>query len=137
MEPMLLRDVLYIPRMKKNLVSVSTSEDRGLGVYVLYGKVYIFSKAKGPSASYVIGVRCGKLNKHLFQPHHALEHTQSNSELCDLWHMRMAHLHHSTLTMLRDMTTCLLDFNTEQSGVCRGCALGKYTKAAFLSRQQV
>ena len=75
MEPMLLRDVLYIPRMKKNLVSVSTSEDRGLGVYVLDGKVYIFRKAEGPSASYAIGVRCGKLYKLLFQPHHTLAHT--------------------------------------------------------------
>ena len=51
MEPMLLRDVLYIPSMKKNIVSVSTIEDRGLGVYVLDGKVYIFPKVEeGPSA---------------------------------------------------------------------------------------
>ena len=35
--------------------------------------------------------------------------------------------------MLRDMTTCMLDFNTDLSGVCRGCALGKYTKTAFPS----
>ena len=35
--------------------------------------------------------------------------------------------------MLRDMTTSLPDFSTEQSGVCRGCALGKYTKTAFSS----
>ena len=47
--------------------------------------------------------------------------------------MRMAHLHHSTLRMLRDMTTGLLDFSTEHSGVCRGCALGKYTKTVFSS----
>ena len=48
LEPMLLRDVLYVPRLKKNLVSVSTIEDKGFGVYVLNGKVYIFPKAKGP-----------------------------------------------------------------------------------------
>ena len=47
--------------------------------------------------------------------------------------MRMAHLHHSSLRMLRDMTTIFPYFSTEQSGVCRGCALGKYTKTAFLS----
>ena len=29
---MTLRDVLYVPGLKKNLVSVSTIEDRGLGV---------------------------------------------------------------------------------------------------------
>ena len=66
MEPMVLRDVLYVPGVKKNLVLVSTIEDRGLGVYVLDGKVYIFPKVDSPSASYVIGVRCRKLYKILF-----------------------------------------------------------------------
>ena len=112
MQPMLLRDVLYVPGLKKNLVSVSAIEDRGFGIYVLDGKVYIFSKAEGPSTSYAIGVRCGKLYKLLFQPHHALAHTESSSEICELWHRRMAHLHHSALRMLRDMTTGLPDFST-------------------------
>ena len=75
MQSMYLRDVLYVLGLKKNLVSVSTIEDRGFGVYVLDGKVHFFPKAEGPSASYAIGVRCGKMYKHLFQPHHALEHT--------------------------------------------------------------
>ena len=113
MQPMFLRDVLYVPGMKKNLVLVSTIEDRGLGVYVLDGKVYIFAKAEGPSASYVIGVRCKKLYKLLFQPHHALSHTQRSSELCEFWHKRMAHLYHSTLIMLHDMTTSFPYFNTD------------------------
>ena len=57
----------------------------------------------------------------------------NNIELCELWYRRMSHLHHPTLRMLRDMTTGLLDFSTEPSGVCRGCASGKYTKTAFQS----
>ena len=81
MSPMTLRDVLYVPRLKKNLVSVSTNEDKGLGVYVLDRKFHIFPDAEGPSTSYAIGVRCRKLYKLLFQPHHALSHTQSRSEL--------------------------------------------------------
>ena len=32
-----------------------------------------------------------------------------------------------------NMTTGLLDFSTVQSGVCRGCVLGKYTKTVFPS----
>ena len=87
----------------------------------------------GSTASYVTGVICRKLYKILFQPHHALSHTQSSNELCELWHRRMAHLHHPALRMLRDMTTGFPDFSTEQSGVCRGCALGKYTNTAFPS----
>ena len=50
MKPIFLRDVLYDPGLKKNLVSlVSMIEDRGFGVYVLDGKVHIFPKAAGPT----------------------------------------------------------------------------------------
>ena len=35
--------------------------------------------------------------------------------------------------MLRDMTIGMLYFSTEPSGVCKRCALGKYTKTAFSS----
>ena len=61
MEPMTLRDVLYIPRLKKNLALVSTIEGMGFGVYVLDGKVRAFPKVAGPFASHVVGVRCGML----------------------------------------------------------------------------
>ena len=45
----------------------------------------------------------------------------------------MAHLHHSALRILKDMTTGFPNFSIEQSGVCKGCALRKYTKTAFPS----
>ena len=64
--PIILRDVLYVPRMKKNLVSVFMIKDRGLGVSFLDGHVRVFPKIARPYASYTIGVRCGKLYKLLF-----------------------------------------------------------------------
>ena len=88
MSPMVLRDVLYAPRLKKNLVSVSMIEDRGLGVSFLDGHLHVFPKTVEPSASYAIGVRCGKLYKLLFQPRHALAHSSDN-ELCEPWHRGM------------------------------------------------
>ena len=90
----------------------------------LDGHVRVFPKSAGPSASYTIGVRCGKLYKLLFQPQHALAHISDN-EICELWHRRMAHFHHPTLRLLRYMVTGLPEFSTEQSDVCKGCALGK------------
>ena len=80
MSPMVLRDVLYVPRMKKNLISVSMIKDRSLGVSFLDGHVHVFPKTAGPSPSFSIGVRCGKLYKLLFQPQDALAHS-SGSEL--------------------------------------------------------
>ena len=44
MQPMFLKDVLFVPGLKKNLVSVSMIEDRGFGVYVFDGTVHIFPK---------------------------------------------------------------------------------------------
>ena len=84
------------------------------------------------SSAMDIGVRCGKLYKLLFQPQCALAHN-SSSELCELWHRRMAHLHHPALILLRSMVIGLPEFSIEQSDVCRGCALGKYTKIVFSS----
>ena len=66
MDPTTLRDVLYVPRMKKNLVLVSTIGDRAFGVHVLDGKVHVFSKGVGPFSSFSIGFGCGKLYKLLF-----------------------------------------------------------------------
>ena len=132
MSPMTLRNVLYVPGLKKNLVSVSTIEDRGLGVCFSDGRVQVYPKATGMSSAMDIGVRCGKMYKLLFQPQCALAHS-SSSELCELWHRRMAHLHHPALRLLRSMVTGLPEFSTEQEDVCRGCALGKYTKTAFPS----
>ena len=70
--PMILRDVLFVPGMKKNLILISMIKDMGLGVSFLDGNVCVFPKTVGPFASYTIGARCGKLYKLFFQPQHAL-----------------------------------------------------------------
>ena len=111
MSPMVLWDVLYVPGPKKNLVSVFMIEDQGLGVSFLDGHVHMFPKTAGPSAPVAIGVRCGKLYRLLFYPQHALAHS-SSSELCELWHRRMARLHHPALWLLRHMVTGLPEFST-------------------------
>jgi hypothetical protein len=55
-------------------------------------------------------------------------------DMAELWHRRMAHLHHGGLKVLKEIVTCLLDFNTEHHEVCKGYAMGKYTKTTFPSR---
>ena len=40
-------------------------------------------------------------------------------------------MHHGALRVLRDITTGVPDFSVEHYEVCRGCALGKYTKLPF------
>jgi transposase InsO family protein len=57
--------------------------------------------------------------------------TSSSSDLCEICHRRMAHLHHGALRVLREMVTGVPDFSSKHHELCKGCALGKYTKTAF------
>ena len=90
----------------------------------------------------VIGVRHGKLYRFAFQPVGALvssvedstQTTSDNRDLCELWHRRMAHLHHAALLILRQITTGVTEFSTKHYDVCRGCAMGKCRKAPFPAR---
>jgi hypothetical protein len=43
----------------------------------------------------------------------------------------MAHLHHGALRGLREVVTGVPQLSSEHQDVCRGCALGKFTKASF------
>jgi hypothetical protein len=74
----------------------------------------------------------GKLFKLFFQPLHALEMSSDNRRhLCELWHCRMAHLHHGDLGGLREVVIGVPQIIIENQDVCRGCVLGKFSKASF------
>ena len=97
-------------------------------------EVLIHPKGSCLTLGQVIGVRVGKLFRLLFQPLHALvASSDNNSQLCELWHRRMAHLHHGALGGLREAVTGVPQLSTKHQDVCRGCALGKFTKASFPS----
>ena len=88
----------------------------------LDGHVCVFPKIAGPSASFSIGVRCGKLYRLLLQPQHALAHSSGN----ELWHRRMAHLHHPALGLLRQMVTGLQNSSLSRV-MCAGGVLWEST----------
>ena len=97
------------------------------------GHVLLFPKGSSITSAKVIGTRHEKLYKLMFKPTSALYHTTNNNDLCELWHRRMAHLHHGALRILREIVTGVPEFSIEHQEVCKGCALGKYTKTAFPS----
>jgi hypothetical protein len=79
----------------------------------------------------VIGVRREKLYKLQFEPTRAL--VNNACYMAELWHRRMTYLHHGALKVLKEIVTGLLDFSTKHHEVCKGCAMGKYTKTTFLN----
>jgi hypothetical protein len=130
--PMVFRDILYVPGLKKNLISISTIQDRGFEVSFRGEEVLIHRKGSTITSTRVTGTRDGKLYILSFQPLHPLASSNS-SQSCELWHRTMAHLHHAALRVLREIVTRLPQFGTEHQKVYKGCALRKYTKTVFPS----
>eukprot|EP00253_Pinus_taeda_P026647 PITA_26647 len=135
--PLKVTDVLYVPGIRKNLISVSALEDRGYEVLFRGGQVLMYPKGTPADSARVIGVRHAKVYKFAFQSLLALSSSTnsraSSSELCEIWHCRMEHMYHGALRTLREITTGVPDFSTNHFDTCRGCAMGKFVKSPFPS----
>jgi hypothetical protein len=122
-------DVLFVPSLKNNLLSISFMENKGFATEFKNQQVLIRPKESSPNIAQVIGVRKGNLYKLQGEPVRALVH--NSDSLCQLWYKRMGHLHHRAFPILREIVTSLPKFSIEQHDVCRGCTLGKHAKDAF------
>ena len=89
--------MLYVPGLTKNLILVSTLEDKGYQVKFCDHRVYITPKGSDRTLDQVIGRRSEKVYRLHFEPTKALV----SSSQGELWHRRMAHLHHGELKHLR------------------------------------
>lgn len=74
-----VKDVLYVSRLTKSLLSVLTMEDKGYVVNFQDGQVRIYPRGSSSNSAKVNGVRKGKLYKLQYQPAQALIH--SNDDL--------------------------------------------------------
>jgi hypothetical protein len=134
LHPLKLLQVLYVPGLKKNLVSVSCIEEKGYVVTFRDEHVLLYPKGGNILEEKVIGVQYGRMYRMIWETSGAFVCMTSNKDLCELWHKRMGHLHHGALRIAREITIGILEFSIEHDDVCRGCALGKYTKAPFPER---
>ena len=90
-----MNDVLYVPGMKRNLVSISTLEDKGYRVTFADGNVLAWHKNSSMDTAKVIGVREESLYHLSTLPTQALVHNSTNiDKLC---HKRLAHLNYQAL----------------------------------------
>jgi hypothetical protein len=128
-------EVLYVPGLKKNLLSISVMEDKGYEVNFWRGQVAVCQEVASPDTALRIEVWDGNLYRLQGQPIQALMRTSES--LCELWHKRMGHLHPKALPLLRQMVTGLPDISLDHQGVCRGYiyALGKNVKVPFPSSE--
>lgn len=87
-------DVLFVPGLTKNLISVGVIEEKGHRVVFIEKKALLWFKDSDLNSAITIGVKEGGLYKvpGLIQ---ALVHSTVNP--CELWHRRLGHLHFKAL----------------------------------------
>jgi hypothetical protein len=73
-----LSNVLYIPGLEKNIVSISFLEDKGNRIAFIDGKVLSWHKDSSIENARVIGTREGNLYRLLEQNEEALIHDEVN-----------------------------------------------------------
>eukprot|EP00253_Pinus_taeda_P020979 PITA_20979 len=128
-KPFVLKEVMHVPGLKKNLISVAMLEDKG---YDVVFKAFLRSKTIGETRK--IGVRV----KNLYQLHvdgcSVMACKAEGVVIWDdgkLWDRRLGHFHHGTLKILQQISTGLPKGTLAQSDQCKGCTLGKFVKATF------
>eukprot|EP00253_Pinus_taeda_P004103 PITA_04103 len=127
-----LRDVVYVPWLKKNFVSAVNLEDKGYDVTFSRGKSYLQHFASGRKMQ--IGVRVKNIYKLDVETDVALSPKERCADAGELWHRCMGHLHHGALKILQQITTGLPIGGLDKGQVCKGCTLGKYDKSSSMVR---
>ena len=83
-----LQDVLYVPYLKKNLVSISPMEDKGFKVAFIDGKVCVWKR--NFKEAFTLGFKVDTLYQVGGSPLGAM--TCNTTLQSELWHRRFAHL---------------------------------------------
>jgi hypothetical protein len=127
--PMRMKDILYVPSLKKNLPFISAPDKKGLRVAFIDGEVLMWSKGKTMEDAVVFGTKEGGLYK--LKGHSDVAFNHSTKIPCELWHRRLAHINYKALPYVSKVVTGLLELKVDHEGVCKGCAQGKNIKNPF------
>jgi hypothetical protein len=115
-----MKDVLYVPGLKKNLLSISTLDKKGYRVAFIDAEVFMWAKGETLNEAIFIGSEENGLYKLKRHPETAMTHAIENS--CELWHRRLAHINYKALPYICKAITGLPELKLDQEGICNGCA---------------
>ena len=131
--PLKMKEFLYVPGLKKNLLSISYLDNKGFGLAFIDVQVLMCPKGNTIEDAVVIGEEGGmyKLKGHLET---ALVHETTNPS--ELWHRRLAHINYKALPHVNKVVTGLPDLKISHEGICKGCAKRKNIKNPFPKRNK-
>ena len=87
-----MKDVLYVPCLKKNILSISGLEKKGFRFSFVDGQVLMWPKGKIIDDAFMIVVEEGGLYKLKGKLYQVLVHSTINRS--KIWHRRFVHLHY-------------------------------------------
>ena len=94
---MKMKNVLFVPGLKKNLLSISTLDAKGMRVAFVYGQVLMWPKGMTFDNAIVIEEQERDLYKLKGQPEQDLVH--DSVEPNEILHRRLAHVHYRALPL--------------------------------------
>lgn len=126
-----IQDVLHVPQLKNNLLSVRQLATRGYTIKFKANRCYINDSLNRLLAT-------ATESNGLYQLDTSNDHAQivSSAPSFDLWHRRFAHLGYKTLKLLKDGMVRGLVTQGEQTSVCMHCAKGKQHGDPFPRRSR-
>jgi hypothetical protein len=98
---MKVKDVLLLPGLRKNRLSISSLEDDCFTISFVDGEVLMWPKGKSFNDAIVNGVQEGGLYKLKGDSETNLVHNTINPR--DLWHRRLTHLHYKSFSIMSKM----------------------------------
>ena len=104
-KPMNMKDVMYVLGLKKNLLSISSLDKKGFRFDFVDGKVLMWTKGKTIDDAVEIGVEEGGLYK--FKGHTYSDLKTSTINPCELWCIRIVHVHYIALPIVSKVLTGL------------------------------
>jgi hypothetical protein len=89
---MKMKDVLYVPGLRKNLLSISDLENKGFRFSFIDGEVLMWAKGETLKEAIVIGKEEGGLYK--LKDHSEATMTHAIENPCELWHIILSHINY-------------------------------------------
>jgi hypothetical protein len=147
----ILQNVLYVPDLSTNLLSVSHLARRSAEVRFVGEACYVYDKGKslvlegklrndlyvmqmrpdGPIMAKVVTVASNPENTFDPSAHVLTTRLTSSTGSLDLWHRRLGHLHHNAITRMADeelMTGMTISDREPRAQPCELCLEGKQTR---------
>ena len=102
---MKMKDVFYVLGLNKNLLSISSLDKKGFIVSFVDGEVLMWTEGKTIDDVVVIGVEEERL--YILKGHVDSTLMSINRSPCELWHIRLAHIHYKEFPIVRKVVTGL------------------------------